>query len=120
MGIRQLDRVSPAVCQLYVHAVGDVAICVVLDRSESSAFIKRAIDNGLCPSAEGSPRYLEPSRNQFNLGDPLPRDDMEEDACKEQKSNEYTCVLRQRECSRAPRSQGVDVDPNDKDCAADQ
>ena len=115
-GIRQRDRVSLAVCQLYVHAVCDVAICVVFDRSESNAFIKRTIDNSLCPSAERSPRYLEPSRNQFNLGDPLPGDDMEEDACKEQKSNEDTCVLWQRGCSRAPRSQGVDVDPNDKDC----
>src|SRR5215212_6494031 len=97
-----------------------MTIGIVFDRSELAAFMERAIDDRLRPSAERSPGYLEPSRNQVNLGDPLPRDDMEEDACKEQKSNEDTCVLRQRRCRRAPRSQGVDVDPNDKDCTADQ
>jgi hypothetical protein len=59
-----------------------MTVVVVLDRSNRTAFVERAINDFALPAAERSAEYPQSSRIEINLGGPLAGDLQEQDGRK--------------------------------------
>ena len=89
-GVPYRNRMSRAGLQLHVHAVRNMTVVVVCDRSNGTAFIERAVNDLALPAAERSVGYPQPSLIEIKFGGPLAGDRQKQDGRKEDERDDQT------------------------------